>query len=56
MTRDTPFGPQRLMFWAMSKVGGRTTEEGAYMYLWAATEADAKETHGSFLMDWEIFP
>ena len=46
----------RAMQWVMSKVGGRTPDEGAYMYLYAAAVADGRETHGSFLMDWEIFP
>ena len=46
----------RLVQWGMGKLGGRTPDEGAYMYLHGAAVADGRETHGSFLMNWEIAP
>ncbi|KAF2681005.1 NAD(P)-binding protein [Lentithecium fluviatile CBS 122367] len=48
-------GALRLVLGALHAVMGRTAEQGAWTYL-DATAVKGKETHGSFLANWEIYP
>lgn len=41
--------------WAWKGLAGRTSEDGAWTYVDAAV-VKGKESHGCFLMDWEVHP
>lgn len=45
----------RPILWLLKRITARSTKEGAWTYVDAAAVKGA-ETHGSFVMNWEIYP
>lgn len=47
-------GIEKIALTIMGMMGGRTPEQGAWMYVHAAAVVDEK-SHGAFLMNWETY-
>ena len=55
LARQVPNAALHLVATMMQALWGRTAEQGAWTYIDAAA-VKGKETHGSFIFGWRMFP